>query len=69
MAALDKTQLHLGHLLVIVVLSSARCMYRKSMGISKSSKLVIQKRVRSFLFPYKRCGIFKDLLWALYISS
>jgi len=43
MAALDKTQLHLGHLLIIVVLSSARFMYGRSTGINESSNFSYRK--------------------------
>lgn len=42
MAALDKTQLHLGHLLIIV-LSSARFMYRRSKGINELSNFSDRK--------------------------
>lgn len=66
MAALDKTQLHLGHLLVIVLLNSARFMYQRIMGISESSNFPYRKGqghslppVKDMVFSRIYCGHFK----------
>lgn len=53
MAALNKTQLHLGHLLIIVVLSSAGFMRGRRMGINESCNFSYRKG-KVIPFPLKR---------------